>query len=451
MSLTKATYSMIDGACVNVRDYGAVGDGVANDTAAFQNALAACAGTKALYVPAGSYKILDDVNTTVLAAQEGQQIFGDGDLASVLYCYNSTVLANQIFLNLSGSCNLQNIRLIGNTVNDNTGVQMSNATPLNFTGYIKMTNCQISGFQFGLRLGNIFNVAIRDSIMQANANGIYAIPATNFGDNGYINTLEFDNCTIRANTLRGVFIGPTNGGVRVLSFKNCDIEANLASSQCLIEYGNPILFDSCYFEGTSSQYAIQFAQCLATIKNSYFVSTGGILLENNNNTLTLDQVRVADTTDILNAGYALHKVTIKDTTLPNSGNTLTDAKLWIQNSSVNGTLYGNYTNQPVGVGVLTNSVERMRCYTKTVTATISAGATAALIADQSVSGVMSSGCGLATIANAYNPGLILTVAPSSSGSTSYFSVLATNTTGSPITLTSAQLNVIIYTINATAL
>jgi hypothetical protein len=451
MSLTKASYSMIDGACINVRDYGAVGDGVTNDTAAFQAALAACAGAKALYIPAGSYKILDNTNATVLAAQEGQQIFGDGDLASVLYCYNSSVLSNQIFLNLAGSCNLQNIRLIGDTVSDNTGVRMSNPTLLNFTAYIRMTGCQVTGFKIGLDLGNLFNIAIRDSIFGSNATGVYGVPTTNSGDNGYINTTEFDNCTIRDNTLRGIAIGPTNGGARALSFKNCDIESNLASAQCLLEFCNPVIFDSCYFEGTSSVPAIQMAQCSATIKGTYFVSTGGILLENSNNVIELDNVRVADTTDVLNAGNALHKVIIKNTTLPSSGNTLTDAKQWFTNSSVNGTAYGNYTNQPFSIAVPTNSVERMRCYTKTVSATINAGVTTALIADQSVSGVMGAGCGFATITNAYNPGLILTLAPASTGSTNFFSVLATNTTASPITLASATLNVMIFTINGTAI
>ena len=39
MSLTKATYSMIDGAPVNVKDFGAVCDGIVNDTAAVQAAI----------------------------------------------------------------------------------------------------------------------------------------------------------------------------------------------------------------------------------------------------------------------------------------------------------------------------------------------------------------------------------------------------------------------------
>lgn len=54
MALTKATNRMINGAYVNVVDYGAVGDGSANDYTAFVNAMAA---GKTVYVPAGTYKI----------------------------------------------------------------------------------------------------------------------------------------------------------------------------------------------------------------------------------------------------------------------------------------------------------------------------------------------------------------------------------------------------------
>lgn len=57
MALTKATYSMINGACFNVLDFGAVGDNATNCTSAFQAAFDAAnaAGGGAVYVPAGTY------------------------------------------------------------------------------------------------------------------------------------------------------------------------------------------------------------------------------------------------------------------------------------------------------------------------------------------------------------------------------------------------------------
>ncbi len=56
MSLTKVTYSMIADNVVNAKDFGAVGNNVADDTAALQAALNAAQGNT-LFIPAGSYKV----------------------------------------------------------------------------------------------------------------------------------------------------------------------------------------------------------------------------------------------------------------------------------------------------------------------------------------------------------------------------------------------------------
>lgn len=58
MALTKVSYSMISGAPVNVLDYGAVGDGTTDDTAAF---LAAAALGKPIWLPQGDYIISQPV------------------------------------------------------------------------------------------------------------------------------------------------------------------------------------------------------------------------------------------------------------------------------------------------------------------------------------------------------------------------------------------------------
>lgn len=93
MALTKATYSMIQGAVFNVLDYGATGNGVTNDRAACQAAIdaAVAAGGGAVYFPAGTYILnsvagLDTIPNGLLIpdtngvfdTDNGIMLFGDG-------------------------------------------------------------------------------------------------------------------------------------------------------------------------------------------------------------------------------------------------------------------------------------------------------------------------------------------------------------------------------------
>ena len=76
MSLTKATYSMIQGSPINLLDYGAVGDGITDNSAAILAAFnAANASGKSLYVPAGIYNI---ASTVAVPSLQNIVIFGDG-------------------------------------------------------------------------------------------------------------------------------------------------------------------------------------------------------------------------------------------------------------------------------------------------------------------------------------------------------------------------------------
>lgn len=59
MSLTKATFSMIAGAPINVRDYGATGDGTTDDTAAIQAAMNVGGN---IYFPLGTYIFNNDIS-----------------------------------------------------------------------------------------------------------------------------------------------------------------------------------------------------------------------------------------------------------------------------------------------------------------------------------------------------------------------------------------------------
>lgn len=76
MALTKVTYSMISGESFNVKDFGATGDGVTDDTAAIQlafNALVSYAN-RSLYFPPGDYLISDTI--TPPSPLASAQVFG---------------------------------------------------------------------------------------------------------------------------------------------------------------------------------------------------------------------------------------------------------------------------------------------------------------------------------------------------------------------------------------
>ena len=81
MSLTKASYSMVSGAPVNVFDYGATGNGTKDDTEAIQLAVtSAYTLQKALYFPSGTYLMSSTItmgNNTADAAKFCY-FFGDG-------------------------------------------------------------------------------------------------------------------------------------------------------------------------------------------------------------------------------------------------------------------------------------------------------------------------------------------------------------------------------------
>lgn len=72
MSLTKVTYSMIDGALVNVFDFGAVGNGVTDDTVAIQ---AAIDTGKSVVFPEGTYPASNLTQSTA-----AQRFYGMGNV-----------------------------------------------------------------------------------------------------------------------------------------------------------------------------------------------------------------------------------------------------------------------------------------------------------------------------------------------------------------------------------
>ena len=116
MALTKVTYSMIEGAVVNVLDFGAVGNGVANDTAAIQAAIDSLTVGGTVFFPTGTY-----LCSTGLTVADNNTVLDFAGGAALTY-----TTPTQILLTITGAnCILQNATINAPAVFDGTNVAIT--------------------------------------------------------------------------------------------------------------------------------------------------------------------------------------------------------------------------------------------------------------------------------------------------------------------------------------
>lgn len=210
---------MIEGAPANVVDFGAVGNGVANDTAAIQ--LALDSGALAVYFPAGTY-LIDSVSL-----YDNQKVYGDG-ANSILRATNATadILVSGGTTGIIHIDSISNVEVcslkfqgINRPQNNNPasqdgdrGVDIVSATGVN------VHDCFVDGFwSFGIvssggnkiRVSNnqVTNIGNQSCIACSNSttdfivsgnilqNGkLYGVEAENESEFGVISANNIDNC-----------------------------------------------------------------------------------------------------------------------------------------------------------------------------------------------------------------------------------------------------------------
>ena len=203
MALTKVTFSMIDGPFINVKDYGAVGNGTTNDTAAVLLAIADSAG-KVLLWPAGTYllnnaavkpvsnsawcltpsAILTNVTTSptydfiIIDAVNNFTLYGGGTIQG--YVVNNAS-ANAILIDITNSAVTVNTK---NILIDNITFTNSNGECI-FIGSgggasvgcrnVTVNNCRISGARRnGIAVGAANFVTITNNEISATYNPDHA-------------------------------------------------------------------------------------------------------------------------------------------------------------------------------------------------------------------------------------------------------------------------------------
>jgi len=259
MSLTKASYSMVSGAPLNVLDFGAIGDGVTNDTAAIQLAVtAAYAQERALYFPAGTYLMASTITMGNNATDAARfcYFFGDGkdSVIKVTAANVNPFLWQGPNPDVDGAGNridgrilIEKLRFLGpSSANTNT-----NSIGVKFYGAqgITLRDCTFNGWRDGEYYQNCDIVSRYNIYSQSNYIAVNSL-ATGYAVNSSLNSFNSYGGLVANNTNAGFyFLGGLNpcwfgvnfvlNGVSIICSPNYALAGMVTASPSII---------GCYFE-----------------------------------------------------------------------------------------------------------------------------------------------------------------------------------------------------------
>ena len=240
---------------VSVKDFGAVGDGVANDTAAIQAAINYAKSSTSVHCiefPTGNYAVNAPIEikggfgdgltikgnkSTVTGSHNGPVFDLNGTLPSPAPEYRLNVLIQDFTVVGSGKTNIGSrcIQIV-----DGANVQVNNCL---------LRNAYKGLYGFGALICNFIQLNIRD-----NETGVEFLPSGGFSPND----IHFVNCQIIVNKIAVRAISFDYGS---WNFYGCEIEGNNLSGNatdgvrvCEFFDAGEVNFIGCHFEANPGQY-----------------------------------------------------------------------------------------------------------------------------------------------------------------------------------------------------
>lgn len=249
MSLTKVSYSMIQGAPVNVLDFGADPTGVANSTAAIQAAIDSISAGVVI-LPIGTYKTVATINM-----KNGVSLVGAGSYATVIQNITTAAIITVNTGTDVRSAQLVGIKLLGG------GTNTSGVYAVKWGNQDAMVDVWVTNCINGLSIVGCYNFYM--NLCRLDYNLGHGIVATTDTYSAQINSTIIQN-----NSLDGVQINTPGGGQFLI--ENCDFEAN-GNHQVNIVAGRGINIINSYFEGIRAS-ASGFYGILVTAADTVQVS-----------------------------------------------------------------------------------------------------------------------------------------------------------------------------------
>lgn len=312
---------------VSVKDYGAVGDGITDDTAAFNAAIlaTAIAGGGIIIAPAATYKIagtillpayvrLDLCNSTI----EGAGIGSSTDLLQTAYLDAGALITN---IGTTPDTKLVFNSSISNAIIQNCGTALNLLNFINCSevSNIRFVDCSVAVYATRSYYASFLNLNSWGDA-DGQLRGAYIFDA-------FSNIMEINSITAGGRAGWGIEI---INAAYALELENCSVEGG--ANGVLINSGEaaPVKFDSCYFENLTGpavsleQFTSPNFEKAVTFDNCFFNfcaiaiqanSSGGNLYVHENNVFVNNGINILEVDDINNYG----KVSLLPVAIANNG------------------------------------------------------------------------------------------------------------------------------------
>ena len=232
MSLTKVSYSMIQGAPANVLDFGASTSASASvNSVAIQAAIDSLPNGGIVIIPAGTYQ-----TSTTINMKNGVSLIGAGSIATTLQNITSAPIITVNTGTDVRSAQLVGMKLLGG------GTNTSGVYAVKWGNQDAMVDVWITNCINGLSIVGCYNFYMNLCRIETNLG--HGLIATTDTYSAQINSTIF-----RSNALDGVQINTPGGGQFLL--ENCDFEAN-GNHQVNVVNGRGINIINSYFEGIAA-------------------------------------------------------------------------------------------------------------------------------------------------------------------------------------------------------